>query len=126
MGDRKTTRALFPLAVAATLFCFLESRHGHGGRLADQGRQQSDWPAYGGAPEGNHYSSLAEINRGNVTQLKVAWSYDTGEAGGLQTSPIIVGGVLYGLTPSQKAFALDAATGKELWKFDSGVRGTQP
>ncbi len=85
-----------------------------------------DWPAYGGAAEENHYSNLAQIDRSNVSQLQVAWSFDTGEEGGLQTSPIIVDGVLYGLTPTQKVFALNAATGNPLWKFDSGVRGTQP
>jgi quinoprotein glucose dehydrogenase len=85
-----------------------------------------DWPTYGGTPENNHYSSLAQINRSNVKQLTVAWSFDTGEEGGLQTSPLIVDGVLYGITPTQKVFALDAATGKLLWKFDSGVEGRQP
>jgi quinoprotein glucose dehydrogenase len=87
---------------------------------------QRDWPAYGGAPENDHYSSLAQINRRNVKRLEVAWSFDTGEAGGLQTSPLEVDGVLYGITPTQKVFALDAATGKLFWKFDSGIRGTQP
>jgi quinoprotein glucose dehydrogenase len=85
-----------------------------------------DWPAYGGAPENNHYSTLTQINRSNVKQLAVAWSFDTQEEGGLQTSPIIVDGVLYGITPTQKIFALNAATGVLLWKFDSGIRGTQP
>ena len=85
-----------------------------------------DWPVYGGSPENNHYSSLAQINRTNVKQLAVAWSFDTDEEGGLQTSPIIVNGVLYGITPTQKVFALDAATGKLKWKFDSGIKGTQP
>jgi quinoprotein glucose dehydrogenase len=87
---------------------------------------QQDWPAYGGAPGNNHYSSLAQINRGNVKRLAIAWSFDTQEEGGLQSSPIIVDGVLYGITPTQKIFALDSATGKLLWKFDSGIRGTQP
>src|SRR5579862_5433088 len=49
-----------------------------------------DWPAYGGAAENMHYSELAQINRTNVKELSVAWSFDTGETGGLQTSPIIV------------------------------------
>jgi len=89
-------------------------------------QEHQDWPAYGGAPENNHYSKLAQINRSNVKRLAVAWSFDTQEEGGLQTSPIIVEGVLYGITPTQKVFALDAATGKLLWKFDSGIRGTQP
>jgi quinoprotein glucose dehydrogenase len=56
----------------------------------------------------------------------MAWSFDSQEVGGLQTSPIVVDGVLYGITPTQKIFALDAATGKLFWKFDSGVKGTQP
>jgi quinoprotein glucose dehydrogenase len=91
-----------------------------------------DWPAYNGGPKRLHYSPLTQINRSNVTQLKVAWSYDTGEPGGeahhrsLETNPIIVDGILYGLTPSQKVFALNAATGELLWKFDSGISGTQP
>jgi len=89
-------------------------------------QEQQDWPTYGGAPENNHYSTLAQINRNNVKRLAVAWSFDTQEEGGLQTSPIIIDGVLYGITPAQKVFSLDAATGKLLWKFDSGIRGTQP
>jgi quinoprotein glucose dehydrogenase len=87
---------------------------------------QQDWPVYGGSAASTHYSSLAQINRGNVKNLQVAWRFDSGEIGGLQTSPIIVDGILYGITPTQKIFALNAATGKLLWKFDSGIRGTQP
>jgi quinoprotein glucose dehydrogenase len=87
---------------------------------------QQDWSRYGGAAENDHYSSLAQINRKNVNRLEVAWSFETGEEGGLQTSPLEVDGVLYGITPTQKVFALDAATGKLFWKFDSGIRGTQP
>src|SRR6202162_931620 len=84
------------------------------------------WASYNGAPENNHYSPLAQINRDNVTQLKIAWTFDTHEEGGLQTSPLILDGVLYGITPSQKIFALNAVTGELLWKFDSGIKGTQP
>ena len=90
------------------------------------GAENTDWPVYGGAPENTHYSPLKQIHRGNVSRLAVAWSFDTQEEGGLQTSPIEVRGVLYGITPTQKIFALDAATGRLLWKFDSGIKGTQP
>jgi len=89
-------------------------------------KKTQDWTAYGGDSDKTHYSTLAQINKSNVKQLEVAWSYDTEETGGLQTSPIEVAGVLYGISPSQKIFALDAATGKLKWKFDSGIVGTQP
>jgi quinoprotein glucose dehydrogenase len=88
--------------------------------------RQTGWPAYGGGPLNDHYSTLTRINRTNVKLLQQTWIFDTGEQGGLQTSPIIVGETLYGITPSQKVFALDAATGRLLWKFDSGIKGTQP
>jgi quinoprotein glucose dehydrogenase len=93
---------------------------------ADDKNSDHDWPVYGGTPQNNHFSSLAQINRKNVGQLAVAWTFDTEETGGLQSSPIVVEGVLYGLTPSEKVFALNAADGELLWKFDSGILGTQP
>src|SRR5256885_2240091 len=86
----------------------------------------TDWAFYGGDQEKTHYSPLTQINKSNVNQLELAWSYDTGETGGLQTSPIEVDGTVYGISPSQKVFAVDATTGKPKWKFDSGVLGTQP
>ena len=58
--------------------------------------------------------------------LRVAWTFDTGETGGMESNPIIVKGVLYTFTPSQKVIALDAASGKLIWEFDSGIRSTQP
>lgn len=88
---------------------------------------QQDWPVYGGRATADHYSGLSQINRKNVKDLRVAWKFDTGEAGaGIETNPLIVGRVLYTYTPSQKVIALDAATGKLLWKFDSGVNSSQP
>ena len=81
-----------------------------------------EWPVYGGGPESIRHSTLKQINRANVKQLTMAWSYDAQDGpGGLQTSPIIVGGVLYANTPKSRVIALDAGTGKLLWKFDSGL-----
>src|SRR5579864_8114641 len=102
-----------------------------GGPASSNGKTKNkhdahDWPIYGGTPENNHFSSLSQINRKNVKRLRVAWTYDTRESGGLQTSPLEIDGVLYGLSPSQKVFALNAATGQLLWRFDSGIPGTQP
>ena len=88
--------------------------------------RDADWPVYGGDAAKTRHSALAQINRGNVKLLAPAWSFDTGEKGDTQTQPIVVGRVLYGYKPSHKAFALDAATGKLLWEFDSGVKGVGP
>jgi len=111
--SRKVEKMKILLAMAALLV------------LVGDAASQSEWPSYGGTG-GTHYSTLEQINRSNVHNLIVAWTYDTKEEGGLETSPIIVDGVLYGITPAQKVFALDAATGKELWKFGSGIEGGQP
>ena len=83
--------------------------------------QETGWPAYGGNAEGTRYSSLKQIHRGNVAQLKVAWTYDTGDAfpdSEMECQPIVVDGVLYATTPKLRLIALDAATGKLLWQFD--------
>ncbi|HET9087888.1 MAG TPA: PQQ-binding-like beta-propeller repeat protein [Acidobacteriaceae bacterium] len=90
------------------------------------GKRNVDWPIYGGHSSGDHYSGLSQINRANVSSLRVAWKFDTGETGILQTSPIMVGKILYAYTPTQKVVALDAASGKLLWKFDSGIEGNAP
>lgn len=78
----------------------------------------TDWPAYLGNKARNLYSPLSQINRSNVTELKVAWSYDTGDQGEYQANNLIIDGVLYTPSPSRKVIALDAATGKELWKWN--------
>ena len=83
-----------------------------------------DWPNYGGDDAKTRHSALTQINRGNVRELALAWQYDTTEKGDTQTQPIVVGRTLFGYTPSHKTFALDAATGKQLWLFDSGIAGT--
>jgi quinoprotein glucose dehydrogenase len=116
---------LLALSVASRAVAPSGAKNTSSTKAADK-NETHDWPMYGGTPENNHFSSLSQINRKNVKRLRVAWTYDTQETGGLQTSPIVVDGVVYGLTPSQKVFALNAATGQLLWKFDSGIPGTQP
>ena len=85
-------------------------------------QESVDWPAYGGQPAQDHYSGLSQINRQNVRHLKVAWTWDTGELGNIESTPVVVGRTLYTFTPSLKVVALDAATGKLIWTFDSGGR----
>jgi quinoprotein glucose dehydrogenase len=116
-------RILVAMAVALSLGWFAGQTREN--PVADARAKANNWSAYGGV-DGTHYSALQQINVGNVQNLAVAWTYDTKEEGGLETSPIVVDGVLYGITPSQKVFALEAATGRELWKFGTGVQGGQP
>src|SRR5690349_18611003 len=71
-----------------------------------------EWPAYNGGQAGDHYSPLTEINRSNVANLKVAWTFDTHEEGGLQTNPLMIGRMLFVYTPSQKVVALNAMSGR--------------
>ena len=77
--------------------------------LAAQSPAPATW-GYGGGPQQIRYSPLAQINRSNVTKLEVAWTYDNGETGALQTQPVVVGNVLFGYTPTHKTFALNAAS----------------
>ena len=76
----------------------------------------NNWSEYLGGPDRNHYSQLSQINAKNVGQLKVAWQYHTTDSGQIQCNPIIINGVLYGMTASAQPFAVDAATGKEIWR----------
>ncbi|MEO6802962.1 MAG: quinoprotein glucose dehydrogenase, partial [Granulicella sp.] len=99
---------------------------GHRWSAHAAGVKDVDWHVYGGQAAGERYSALTQINQSNVKQLKVAWTYDTGEKDALQTHPLIVGRMMFGYTPSQKIFAVDATNGKEIWKFDSGIASGQP
>ncbi len=82
---------------------------------------QTDWTVYGGTKASTHYSPLTQIDTSNVTQLQPAWEYHTGDADEktqIQVNPIIVNGILYGVSPKLKLFAADAASGKEQWVFN--------
>lgn len=80
-----------------------------------------DWPVYQGDHDHTHYTTLGQISPDNVAQLQVAWTYDTRDAfpgSEMQSNPVVLNGVLYAMSPKQRAFALDAATGREIWSFD--------
>ncbi|RNC92863.1 MAG: pyrroloquinoline quinone-dependent dehydrogenase [Allomuricauda sp.] len=80
------------------------------------------WQHYLGDPERSHYSTLSKIDTSNVGKLQLAWTYnsgglETGRTTQIQTNPLIVAGTLYGVNPAIELFALNAETGKELWKY---------
>jgi len=97
----------FPLLLVFGIFAF-----------TNPNEDNEDWPAYLGGSEMSHYSSLVQINRSNVNKLEVAWKYNTLDSGVFQCNPIIIKGVLYGISAAGKVFALNGATGEEKWQFN--------
>ena len=92
----------------------------------------SEWPAYGGDPGGMRHAASSQINTTNVSQLKVAWTFHTGELeryegtnaaskAAFEATPLMVDGTLYFCTPSGRVFALDALSGTEKWMYDPKV-----
>ena len=91
--------------------------------FATSAAQTGDWRVAGGDPGNSRYSSLDQINRANVAQLRVAWTFHTGDLpanaeGEIQATPIVVDGVLYATTPALAVVALRADSGTLLWRFD--------
>ena len=91
---------------------------------------RADWIATNGDRSGRRYSLLDQVNRENVARLQVAWTYHTGDAtpeklSNIECTPVVVGGVMYVTTcsPRVKVDALDAATGRRLWRYDPWLNG---
>jgi len=80
-----------------------------------------NWLVHGRTYAEDRHSPLSDINTDNVSQLGLAWSYATGTRRGLEATPIVVDGVLYATGSWSIVFALDAKTGRELWRFDPEV-----
>jgi quinoprotein glucose dehydrogenase len=89
--------------------------------LAAAQSRTANWPVYGGNTDNTHYTTLSQITPENVSRLQVAWTYETHDefsGSEMQANPIVIDGVLYATSPKLRVFALDAATGKEIWSFD--------
>ena len=129
---RPVLRTILPLGVATAAFSLLvatsaaqevrDVRH----RLIEkvQAFGNWDWPVYLGNQGRTQYSPLAQINATNVHRLRPAWEYRSGDAterSTMYSNPLVVDGVLYAVTPSLNAVALDAATGERKWLFDPSV-----
>ena len=75
----------------------------------------ADWPTYNGDPRGNRYTSITQIDKGNVGRLGVSWMFTLG-AGQLQVTPVVVGGLMYIAGPNE-CYAIDAGSGREVWHY---------
>ena len=87
-------------------------------RLINSDREPQNWMSYGGNYAAHRFSALDQINRDNVKQLTPVWMFHTGELrGGLNSTPIVVDGVMYLMGPMNRVFAINAATGEKLWSY---------
>lgn len=116
MISRYRVKLQLSLSLITAAFCLLivHSCNDH---------RHTTWSIYRGDAGNTAYSSLDQINRENVKDLKVAWTYHTGDAekgnrSTIQCNPIIVNGMMYVTSPKLKLIALNPATGEEIWKFD--------
>jgi quinohemoprotein ethanol dehydrogenase len=94
---------------------------GDKGAGADTNLAAADWATTGGDIGKSHYSTLTDINTTNVSSLGLAWSAELGTGRGLEATPIVIGGIMYTSGVAGRAYAYDAASGKELWRFEPQV-----
>ena len=90
-------------------------------RLVAAERDSANWLTYSGSYSAQRYSRLNQINARNVASLKTAWVYQSNGAGTMETTPLVVDGVMYVTEAPSTVVALDARTGRELWHYDPGI-----
>jgi alcohol dehydrogenase (cytochrome c) len=77
---------------------------------------QSDWATYDGQYSGNRYTTLRQIDKSNVARLALRWTFPMDDTTGLQTTPVVVDGIMY-ITSANQCFALDAGSGRQIWHY---------
>jgi quinohemoprotein ethanol dehydrogenase len=103
---------------AASTFGAIDDR-----RLLNAEREPQSWLTHGGSYLEQRYSALDQINVDTVSRLKPAWHFELDTTRGQEATPIVVDGVLYTTTAWSKVYALDARTGRQLWRYDPQVPG---
>ena len=123
MGSK--SRLAFPLALLLLLLDASLAAAAPGAvdgvRIAAADTEPGAWLSHGRTWDEQRFSPLDQVDRGNVSQLGLAWSYATGTKRGHEATPIVVDGVLYATGSWSIVFALDAKTGRELWRYDPKV-----
>src|SRR4029077_8723468 len=127
---RGLRRTLIRLARALSTACGLVLLGAVACAARAQSPDASDWGYYGGDAFGQRYSSVNEINRGNVARLSVAWTFRTGELGAglaragkltFEATPVLAFGLLYLETGTNVVVALDPESGRARWRFDPHI-----
>ncbi|MBB6093312.1 alcohol dehydrogenase (cytochrome c)/quinohemoprotein ethanol dehydrogenase [Povalibacter uvarum] len=92
-------------------------------RIVKAGANNSEWVTHGRTYDEQRYSPLARVTQDNVGKLGLAWYFDLDTSRGQEATPLLVDGTLYFTSAWSKAFAVDARTGKEKWRFDPQIAG---
>src|SRR5580692_3719497 len=90
-------------------------------RLLKADAEPQNWLTYSGSYKSWRYSTLDQINRANVANLKVAWVHQMPTTHRVETTPIVVDGIMYMTEPPSNVFALDAATGRPYWHYQRAL-----
>ena len=93
------------------------------GRLVNSAKEPQNWMTYSGDYSGKRYSGLDQINLANARTMVAKWVYQTAATGKLETTPLVVDGILYATAQDDRAFALDARTGRPIWMYQRQVPG---
>jgi quinohemoprotein ethanol dehydrogenase len=94
-------------------------------RVVAAANNSADWLTHGRTYDEQRFSALARIHQDNVGELKLAWYFDLDTSRGQEATPLVIDGVMYVTSAWSKVFALDARTGRELWRFDPKVEGAK-
>jgi alcohol dehydrogenase (cytochrome c) len=92
-------------------------------RLLNAGQEPQNWLMYSGDYAGKRFSTLQEIKVGNAEKLVPKWAYQTMAGGKFETTPLVVDGILYATGQDDRAFALDARTGRPIWQYQRALPG---
>ena len=90
-------------------------------RLVNAAKEPQNWMTYSGDYSGRRFSGLDQINLGNVHSLVAKWVYQTAATGKLETTPLVVDGIMYATAQDDRAFALDARTGRPIWMYQRQI-----
>src|SRR6202140_1154169 len=90
-------------------------------RLLDSAKEPQNWLMYSGDYAGRRFSALDQINTSNAAMLAPKWAFQTMAGGKFETTPLVVDGVLYGTGQDDRAFALDARSGRAIWQYQRAL-----
>ena len=94
-------------------------------RILAASKNNADWLTHGRTYDEQRFSPLARIHKGNVGELRLAWYFDLDTTRGQEATALVIDGVMYVTSAWSKVLALDARTGRELWRFDPKVEGAK-